>query len=199
MKNTLSKLVIFTAGVAIGSIVTYKYVEKKYQTIMREEITKIKEYYSGVKSPEVSVREMIEEGLEKANTKAEQVETYKQIISDAGYTNYNSVKKEEKKEEDDVEKPYVIEPYEFDEMEDYEKIELHYYTDGILADDDDNIVEDVDEIVGKDSLLHFGEYEDDAVYVRNDALQSDYAILMDYQGYHEMMQNKYGSRPMEGR
>ena len=89
--------------------------------------------------------------------------------------------------EDDVEEPYVISPEEFGEMYDYEKISLTYFADGVLADDADEAIEDVDEIVGSDALNHFGEYEDDSVYVRDDRKMVDYEILLDTRNYEDFI------------
>ena len=49
----------------------------------------------------------------------------------------------------------------------------------------DNIIEDVEGTVGTDSLTHFGEYEDDSVFVRNDEKQIDYEILLDSDKYYD--------------
>ena len=81
--------------------------------------------------------------------------------------------------------PYVISPYDFGEIEGYSLIELTYYADGILEDEEYNVVTDVDELVGQDSLYSFGEYEDDAVFVRNERLRADFQILKDYRTYVE--------------
>lgn len=47
-------------------------------------------------------------------------------------------------------------------------------------------VDDVEEIVGEESLTHFGEYEDDSVFVRNDRLKCDYEILLDQRNYSDV-------------
>ena len=55
----------------------------------------------------------------------------------------------------------------------------------MLTDTYDNVIEDVEGTVGKKSLKHFGEYEEDSVFVRNDDLETDYEILLqpdDYEG-----------------
>lgn len=110
---------------------------------------------------------------------------YASIIQKEGYTDY-SRSVEEKKGEAFVEKPYVISPEEFGEFEEYEKISLTYYADKVLADENDEEVDDVDEIVGEESLNHFGEYEDDSVFVRNDRLKCDYEILLDQRNYSDV-------------
>lgn len=73
--------------------------------------------------------------------------------------------------------PIVISPDEFGEDETYDKVSLYYYTDGIVADDNDEVVEDVDALIGYSSLETFGEYEDDAVHVKNEGVKTYYEIL----------------------
>ena len=58
--------------------------------------------------------------------------------------------------------------------------------DGFLADDMDELVDDIEDVVGFESLNHFGEYEEDAVHVRNDRLKADYEILVDTGNYNEV-------------
>ena len=82
-------------------------------------------------------------------------------------------------------KPYVITPDEFGDIYEYDTITLHYFADKVLADEDDEIITNVDEIIGRDSLTHFGEYEPDSVYVRNDEMKADYEILLDLRNYYD--------------
>ena len=65
----------------------------------------------------------------------------------------------------------------------------------MLADDNDDVVEDVNNVVGTESLTHFGEYEDDSVFVRNDGLRCDYEILLDQRKFSDVQANK--PHPME--
>ena len=89
-----------------------------------------------------------------------------------------------------IDKPYVITPEEFGDLDDYETISLTYYADQILADDNDVIVDDIEDVVGFDSLNSFGEYEDDSVFVRNDRLKSDYEILLDQRKYSDVIKRR---------
>ena len=84
--------------------------------------------------------------------------------------------------------PYVIPPEEYGEIDGYDKESLTYYDgDGVLAYyATDEMVEDVEGLVGADSLGHFGEYEEDSVFVRNDALKTDFEILLDTSKYSEV-------------
>ena len=65
-----------------------------------------------------------------------------------------------------------------------------YYADQILAGEDDEKVEDVDNVVGLESLTHFGEFEDDSVFVRNDRLKCDYEILLDQRTYSDVIKQR---------
>ena len=110
-------------------------------------------------------------------------EFYRNMISEQGYDSKDG-KGVEKPVKDDA--PYVITPEAFAEYEEYDTVSLTYYDDGVLADEDDNIIEDVEGMVGVDSLTHFGEYEDDSVYVRNDRYKCDYEILRDQRKYSDV-------------
>ena len=83
--------------------------------------------------------------------------------------------------------PYVIKPDEFD-AGDYDVITLRYYDDDVVTMDNTGRVlteDEIEECVGLDSLTHFGEYEEDSVFVRNDNLKIDYEILRDEDDYYD--------------
>ena len=42
-KDLLSKVLLFVSGACVGSVVTWKLIEKKYQQIAQEEINSVKE------------------------------------------------------------------------------------------------------------------------------------------------------------
>ena len=83
--------------------------------------------------------------------------------------------------------PYVISPDDYGENDNYTQISLVYYAgDGVLADDEDEVVEDIEDTVGEDFAEHFGEYEDDSVFIRNDRLRCDYEILRDNRSFSDV-------------
>ena len=67
-----------------------------------------------------------------------------------------------------------------------------YYADNTLADEDDRVMdeEEIERVVGMDSLTRFGEYEDDTVFVRNDALKCEYEIMLDQRTYFEVVKER---------
>ena len=190
--NKTINFMMFVIGVAVGSVVTWRYVEKKYEQIAQDEIDSVKEVFS---KREADFTENTEARIKADNAKEKpSVIEYAARLREQGYTNYSDMADEKpeevKKAPMTVDKPYVIAPEEFGDLDDYEIISLTYYADQILADDNDVIVDDVEDVVGFDSLNSFGEYEYDSVFVRNDRLKCDYEILLDQRKYSSVIRRK---------
>ena len=177
MNNTLSKIIIFAAGAAIGSAVTWKLLENKYEQRLEEEINSYKEARSRRERMETEDNDDPEEDSDISRAE------YEEIVKTCGYATQSEFEEEDV---DDVEKPYVISPDEFDEFDDYQTVSLTYYEDGVLTDDNDDIVDNITGTVGKDFVRHFGDYEEDAVHIRNDSRKCDYEILRDSRNYSDV-------------
>lgn len=178
MKN----FIMFVLGAGVGSLVTWKLIEKKYKKQADEEVASVKETFSKLysKKEETTEEEPVEsEAEEQPVTK----QTFGGVINSLGYHNPSTTKAESEKR-DDI---YVISPDEFSEFADYATKSLTYYDDGVLVDQDDNIIEDVDSMVGSGSLNTFGQYEDDSVFVRNETLKTDFEILLDPRRYSDVL------------
>lgn len=183
MSSMISKIVIFITGAALGSVVTWKLLQKKYNEMLNEEMSSFKKEMREVKERHdervetlnTTIKNMYEDTIQETTSKH-----YRGLLNDLGY------------DDDELEpKPYVISPEEVGNTdEDYELISLNYYEDGVLADDWDEPIEDVERVVGKDSLNHFGEYEDDSVYVRNDRLKCEYEILLRAGKFADVIRDK---------
>lgn len=192
--NKTKNFMMFVLGVAVGSVVTWRYVEKKYERIAQEEIDSVKEVFSKRETDVTEDDEVIREKASNAKEKPNIVE-YAAKLREQGYTNYSDVEPETKKEEANeesmyIDTPYVIQPEEVGEFDDYEIIGLTYYADQVLTDEDDKLVEDIEDTIGFDSLSRFGEYEDDSVFVRNDRLKCDYEILLDQRKYSDVIKRR---------
>lgn len=187
-------MLAFFAGAAVGSVATWQFVKKKYELIAEDEIQSVKEYYrnktvTSYEGPETSDEAVSSPDISQDLNEKPDIMEYAAKIRSEGYTNYSSQKEAERKVSPD-ERPYVITPEEFGEYDDYERITLFFYADQILADDNDVAIRNVDEIVGVDSLTHFGEYDDDSVYVRDDRKKLDYEILRSLRKYSEVLEEK---------
>lgn len=181
MKSTLSSVLIFVTGAAIGSVATWKFIEARYKRIAQEEIDSMDEYYRSKYHVEDDQEPDVDESVDENQI---DIREYAKKLADQKYVDYSNLDATDDEEVDNVEKPYVVAPEEFGELEGYETITLYYHSDGVLTDDQNEIVEDVDDVVGADFSDHFGEYEDDSVFVRNDAKRVDYEILYDPSTYH---------------
>lgn len=192
MREIITRVSIFTTGAAIGATVTYKLLKTKYEQIANDEIESVREYYRKKKEEyeqiandeNKSSKDPVKAEMVKVERNKPSVTEYAAILKKEGYVRDTSESEEEKTVDTDG-KPYVISPEEFGENEDYEQISLTLYDDGYLADERDELVNNVEDKIGWESLNHMGEYEDAAVHVRNDDLKTDYEILLDYRTYSE--------------
>ena len=196
MKN----LLYFVAGAAIGSVVTWKLIEKKYKDLADEEIESVIETFKN-RRPRIT-KDEVKETVEKVINKwKEPKETVEDIVTAEGY----SIENEEEIDEDDesnyivnvdndndndieVITPYVITPEQFGEYNEYGTKTLIYYSDNVLTDEIDNPItsEEMVTMIGPDALDHFGEYEDDSVYIRDEMNEMDYEILKSEKKFSEI-------------
>ena len=194
MKN----LLCFVTGAAIGSVVTWKLIEKKYKDLADEEIESVIETFKNRK-PRIT-KDNVKETVEKVINKCkESKETVEDIVTSEGY----SIENEEEIDEDDesnytvdvdpgveVIVPYVITPEQFGEYSEYGTKTLTYYADNVLTDEIDNPItsDEMETMIGPDALDHFGEYEDDSVYIRDEMNEMDYEILKSEKTFSEIQE-----------
>lgn len=175
-----------TAGIGgvFGFAAGYFLSKRKYEQIADNEIDEVKKYY---------LKKQLE-NEEKFNN-VQDVENDKKVDNtvslvpsrtsdDANKTKYNKIgddeevlAEKESPEEDMPTKPYFITEEEFsNDMNDYEKISLTYYTiDDTLADDYGEMV-DIEETISSDIFNELGSINED-LYVRNPTLETDYEIM----------------------
>lgn len=161
--------ITFLAGGAIGSAATWFFAKKYFESIANDEIESVKESFAKIERDRQAHNE------ELARKAGEVYDEMKRKIDEEGY---NKV--------EEASKPYVIPPDQFDEAG-YTTCSLTYYADGMLVDNETDRVmlqNDIDVKIGTDWQHHFGEFEDDAVYIRNDDLECDFEILKEDVDYH---------------
>lgn len=209
MNGKFINVLMFAAGAAIGSAVTWKVVKTHYERIAQEEIDSVKEVFAE-RLNDIQEQTSDEDSVEdEPDTEELQVRATTQI----DWSDFEDLDEDEDEEEENLapseedlleygrlvgtytnekggadkvaKEPYVIAPLDFGELDGYDQVELTYYADGTLEDEDYNIVTDIDELIGPKALTTFGEYEDDAVFVRNEHLCADFQILKDYRTYEQ--------------
>ena len=204
MNNKVFGIILFTAGAVIGSLVTWKVIKTKYEDIAQEEIDSVKEEYTRLM---VSMKKKLNDSITYKNDNNEDDRSEKDTdnIDNSIMTNYNEIVKsyrssddeeniqnekegEEKEEDNDgvsyMEAPYVISPDDFGSVPGYNVEPLDYFADGILA-DGWGVELDIAETIGEDAINHFGDYDDDVVYVRNEQTKLEYEVTRDPRTYAE--------------
>lgn len=81
-----------------------------------------------------------------------------------------------------VSETHIIAPIDFGEIENYVQIQMTQFYDGVLTDDDFNMIDPADLekwLGGIDPMNYYGEYEDDAVHIRNDSMKCYIEIVKD--------------------
>lgn len=175
----------FVLGAAVGSGTTFYFLKSYFEKREEENVQSVKDTLEQIYKKEVDEKkEEIDEVFEEPEFVMDETENvdaieYAKILAKNRYASKNE--DTEKKE-----RPYVISPKDFGEYEEYTKISLLYTADSVLLDENYEPIENPNSSVGLASLEHFGEYEDDAVHVRNDRLKADYEILVDPRTYDEI-------------
>lgn len=199
MNDKLSSVIIFCGGVFIGGFLTWDFFKTKYEKIADEEIASVKETFEH-REPRPDKNYKVEEALESndeyINVSPGVAERIIKIIDSNGYRNYSNTAIETDKKggtaDMELKQPYVITPEQYEDNVDYTKVSLTWYNDEVLEDDWGNVL-DPDDVIGRDALKTFGQYEKDSVFVRDDDEQIDYEVLLDTRSYKET----YGHDPVE--
>lgn len=195
----MNSVFIFALGGAVGSIVTWKLLKTKYEKLAENEIDSMREYISRKEQELIKRANKTQPDASEEEKQVEEeyteIDELEDRITELGYKDYSNPDTKKKKGGASMTEPYVITPEEFSDQDDYTVVSLTYYADGVLTDDWDNPIEDVEGMIGSEALGTFGKYEDDSVYVRDDHLKIDYEILSDTRNYADAVSN--GPSPSE--
>lgn len=181
--NKLKYLATFAAGAGFGYFFAKRYYLNRLDDILADYDDLEAEYN------EIRDRKEEEEGVEETPEPSEDIiieqrEDHSNIVLDQQRKDYNDIILEQKydtmpkKVRKLIDHPFEIEETEYGTVYDYNLVNLSYYSDGVLTDEYDNEVDDVQEIVG--DVLETSDlipYND--IYVRNDAKRCDYKIFID--------------------
>ena len=178
----------FLGGAFLGSVIAWQVTERYYAAIAQKEIDDQKRWFENKcaecglvnKAKDLAVKNepvLEEEPFEDIRAQSRALNEAVGIIEREGYTQYSQRVHERLQNEEFSDKPYVISPDEYGEMEDYTQVQLTYYMDGIVADENDHPVNCPEDILGDEFWMHFGEYRDDSLHIRNDVKRCDYELL----------------------
>ena len=183
MNNAVKTLLAFSLGAATGSLVAWKMLKTKYERIIQEDIDAYRAYADAKIAAAIGDEKTEEKQTEEATDDSDEEDPMAPLSNLIGRYTSNADRREDDKF---VREPYVISPEEYDTLDEYECTSLTYHSDGILCDEWDNIIENPDDLVGEGFETHFGEYEDDSIFIRNEGLKRDFEILRDLEAYAEL-------------
>ena len=192
----IKEVMLFIAGLGIGSVGTYFVVKKHYEDFMDEEIESVKEYYKD-NIMEITEREFGESAVnpekEEPVEEKENEPNYQKIIKKLNYGDYSQkddkvvdFHKEDAPAVAEKKGPYVIGPDDFANGEQYDKITLTYFSeDGVFMSIEEEVIPEGMQLVGEENLDHIGEIEEDVVYVRNEEQGADYEVILEERAYSD--------------
>lgn len=208
---------IFLTGVAVGGIGTYwavtSHTKKKYEAILDTEIAQVKEHYRVIhkKDSYDTPEDLLAERLEKESAKEEKAEYLERVSAyeidgergevtkdrvetrvDRSIFDYSQLGNTKEASVSDKAAAYPISYEEFDgENPHYTKTTLTYYKpDETVADEMDDVIQDVDSTLGPEGLTSFGKIDPnnpDTTYIRNDVLKVDYEVIIEERSYREVV------------
>lgn len=213
MNKKIINVLMFTAGAAIGSGVTWYVMKARYERILQEEIESVKETWAHMNQNDldgdVSAEEYFDD-VEDIEDAVEEIYAEEDDFDESDMIDYAQIssryRTSEKKVDDAdntdndgegegdcdfpyINGPYVIDPSDFaDGDHDYDCHCLTYYADGVLANDWWETL-DIDETIGREALEHFGDVVEDIVHVRNERLKADYEVSRDPRNYADLIAN----------
>lgn len=180
-------------GAAVGTGVTYYFVNKKADERIDAEIASVKEIYKNRKPLDISKikeemkEEVIKEQASKANLNKPAIQAYSSLAKQYAVEESEAEETEEKEEEEPKkEREAIIETINADEYgelmdEGYTSEELMYYADNVLATNNYEIVPNVYGDIDKE----FERSGEDEIYFRNHIDKEDVAISRSEKTYAE--------------
>ena len=85
--------------------------------------------------------------------------------------------------------PYLITETEYfdNQFENFSKIQMTYFSDGVMIDDGDSIVPAFEDLIGDENILELETSDNNTIFVRNEANSTDYEIVYKEMTYGEFM------------
>lgn len=179
----MKQVLYFSLGAIVGSGVTLLCVRKHYAKKADAEISAIKEAYGA--SEDKVCEDACKEDFEEVR------EDYEKIIDENEYNEEDDAEDsyiihDEYPREERASKPYVIGPDLYSEdFHGFDKCVLVYWRGNDMLLTDEQEIMDIETTIGRSSLEHFGEYESDTVFVRNERMGCDFEVLLEEGSYAE--------------
>lgn len=184
------KAFIFIGGAVTGSLVSWYFTKKKYETLAENEIAKMREGYRK-KNKELADRarvkpnisEVVNDRLTIHQDDVDLSEKEENLIAKYAEESERTGEENISPNDDIIE---FIDDGEFASMNGYEKVNLVLYEDDVLANEMSDDIVLVEDTVGQQAIDDFKHYNPEAFYVRNNQLMTEYEITRDHRTYEEV-------------
>lgn len=197
-RSIITSSAFLLLGAAAGFLGGYYFSKNKYLAMAEKEIDSVRKVYEKHFSSKTEqavpiAKEETKNPVPVSNPDKEKYVNYTKMYNEeatnidvSSKSSIGTSSNSHKKVNTTKKVPYVITPDEFNDS-DYEVVTLMYYSDKVLADEDDNVIHDVNGVIGPEALSTFGRYLDDTVYVRDDLKRIDYEIIWDTRKYSSVV------------
>ena len=188
---------IYLAVGAIASAATWLILRRKYREISEKEIDEMRDFYkhkyesssdgSGDAEKSGNTEDCQPEARQKQTWEKPDILAYSSAIHKNGYAQRTE------------NPPYQISADIFG-TDGYEPVSLTYYEDGVLADELNEAIHDVENTVGPNFKSWFDENDAEnpyCIWVRNPSRKCDYEITIDYRRFGDLYGNHYDERDIE--
>ena len=186
----MKKGFIFLGGLITGAVITYFTMKNKCEEYIQKEIKEVKdELHNRHNDVENEIIDVEETEEVKDTEDAENHQEYNDIINE--YAPSNEVEINEIEREDDPRFAHIVTPEDFGSIEGYDYDSLYWHPNNVVTNNTDTESIHPDELYNLVGMSwseiesHFGEYEDDTVFVRNNDLKCDYEILRTIEDFEE--------------
>lgn len=177
----MKQILYFSIGAAVGAVSAWFITKQYYKKRLQEDIDAIREDYE-----DEYTKERVEDKVKELGYISDEDE--KEVpINPVNAEDYdeNGVKRDDVNpfpyEPSNV--PYPINPDQYHDEMVFDKMTLSYYEDtGSLVSDEEEEV-NISDFIGRESLDHFGEYESDVLYVRNEKMGTDFEVVLIHGAY----------------
>lgn len=193
MKNAIKFLLSFSIGGGIGYLISYQISKKNFEKRLDTEMSSMKKMYSNPNEEKCQISD------DDSSIVSEKVADSGVLDADMQkeYTNYTEFYRSKKGNEvpdqkdnaqrSTINKPYIISSDDFGNMG-YSEVSLIYYSDDILTEDGSDEKLSINKIIGKENIKHLKKHTEDAIYIRNESIKTDYEILLDKRKYADVFE-----------
>lgn len=191
-RTAIATVLGIIGGACAGAGVTYIFLKKRFDADLDEAVEDVKKFYANqnqINNPTENSEKRSDDGKGASDQNPVEQDSILDFKMDSHAIDYSStyVFQEEPKElktNDDI---YVIDEdtYYGAIADGADPTEYMYYADHILADENSDVIENIESLVGREALTYFGNEGVDSVYVHNKRLNMYIEILRSERQYKE--------------